>query len=113
MKGTPSWSELINKCEMLGLDLAGRHNIYPFKDGVEPYDIYGAGLIDIELDVLTGEKNIRRVELLQDTGASLSPLVDIGQIEGAFTMGLGLWLSEELKSDPDTGRLMTRDTWVI
>ena len=46
--------------------------------------------------------------------ASSSPLteIDIGQIEGAYVMGLGLWNSEETKFDPSSGRLLTRDTWV-
>ena len=38
--------------------------------------------------------------------------VDIGQIEGAFVMGLGLWTSEEVKYHPDTGALLTKNTWV-
>ena len=28
-------------------------------------------------------------------------------------MSLGLWLSEQMRYDPDTGRLLTHDTWVI
>jgi hypothetical protein len=38
--------------------------------------------------------------------------VDIGQVEGAFVMGLGLWTSEEVKHDPTTGDLLTKNTWV-
>jgi xanthine dehydrogenase/oxidase len=38
--------------------------------------------------------------------------VDIGQVEGAFVMGLGLWTSEEVKHDPITGDLLTKNTWV-
>jgi xanthine dehydrogenase molybdopterin-binding subunit B len=33
-------------------------------------------------------------------------------MEGAFVMSLGLWLTEELKYNPETGRLVTADTWV-
>ena len=32
----------------------------------------------------------------QDTGSSVNPLVDIGQMEGAFVMSLGLWLTEQV-----------------
>ena len=35
----------------------------------------------------------------------------IGQVEGAFIMGLGLWTSEEIKFDPATGELLTKNTW--
>lgn len=43
---------------------------------------------------------------------SLSPEVDIGQVEGAFVMGLGYWLTEEIIFDPNTGSVLTDRTWV-
>lgn len=76
------------------------------------YDIWGCAVTEIEVDVLTGEKNVRRVDLVEDTGSSVNPAIDVGQMEGAFVMSLGLWLSEQLKYDPETGRLLTIDTWV-
>ena len=39
--------------------------------------------------------------------------VDVGQLEGAFIMGLGLWTSEQLKYHPTTGELLTKNTWVF
>ena len=53
-----------------------------------------------------------RTDIIEDTGSSLSPEIDIGQIEGAFTFGLGLWTSEEIKFHPLTGKILTYDTWV-
>ncbi len=61
---------------------------------------------------MTGEKNVRRVDLMEDTGNSISPLVDLTQVEGGFVMALGLWLQEEITYDPTTGRLQNFDTWV-
>lgn len=81
-------------------------------DGPANYDIWAACITEVEVDVLTGEKNVVRTDIIQDTGMSMSPEVDLGQIEGAFVMALGLWTSEEIKFDPQTGRLLTRDTWV-
>jgi len=38
--------------------------------------------------------------------------VDLGQVEGAFVMGLGLWLTEEIQYNPTTGRMLNFDSWV-
>lgn len=40
----------------------------------------------------------------------MSPLVDIGQIEGAFVMGMGYWTTENLIFTKE-GRLLTDTTW--
>jgi xanthine dehydrogenase/oxidase len=55
---------------------------------------------------------VLRVDLVEDAGQSMSPMVDVGQIEGSFVMGMGYWLTEELIHDPDTGRLLNTRTWV-
>ncbi len=64
------------------------------------------------MDVLTGELNVCRVDLTEDTGTSVNPAVDVGQVEGALSMSLGLWTTEEIKFDEKTGRLLTYDAWV-
>lgn len=35
------------------------------------------------------------------------------QVEGAFMMGLGYWLTEKLDYDAKTGELTTYNTWVL
>ena len=42
----------------------------------------------------------------------MNPELDIGQVEGAYTMGLGLWLTEKIIYDPQTGKNLTNGTWV-
>ena len=43
---------------------------------------------------------------------SLSPALDLGQIEGGFVMGMGYSMAEEINYDPTTGKILTNDTWV-
>ena len=43
---------------------------------------------------------------------SLNPLIDIGQVEGAYIMGLGYFLTEKLVYDGTSGELLTNGTWV-
>jgi xanthine dehydrogenase large subunit len=70
------------------------------------YFAYGAAVSEVEVDTLTGEHAIRRVDILHDAGRSLNPAVDMGQIEGGFVQGAGWLTSEELWWD-DKGALRT------
>ena len=45
----------------------------------------------------------RGVDIVHDVGDSLSPLVDIGQIEGAFVQGAGWLTLEDLRWDTGDG----------
>ncbi|CAB3359550.1 Hypothetical predicted protein [Cloeon dipterum] len=105
-----SWLELIKNAHGKQIDLVATYMFTP-KDNVKRYNIWGAAIAEVEVDILTGEKQILRVDLLEDAGQSMSPMVDIGQIEGAFVMGMGYWLTEELIHDPTTGRLLNTRTW--
>ena len=44
------------------------------------YFVYGAGCSEVEVDTLTGDFNVLRADLLMDTGNSLNPAIDIGQV---------------------------------
>jgi len=104
------WKTLIEQCFNSNVDLTARHYYTP-DDKISGYIIHGATVSEVEVDVLTGEKLIHRVDILEDAGESLSPLIDIGQIEGAFIMGVGLWTSEKITYDPATGEKLSRGTW--
>lgn len=60
------------------------------------YYTYGAACSVVELDVLTGEHLVLKSDIVMDVGKSLNPAIDIGQIEGAFMQGVGLFTMEEL-----------------
>jgi xanthine dehydrogenase large subunit len=70
------------------------------------YFAYGAAVSEVEVDTLTGEYRIRRVDILHDVGRSLNPAIDRGQIEGGFVQGAGWLTSEELWWD-EQGALRT------
>ncbi len=70
------------------------------------YFAYGAAVTEVVIDTLTGENRILRADLLHDTGTSLNPSLDIGQVEGAYVQGAGWLTTEELVWD-DNGDLRT------
>ena len=55
------------------------------------------------MDGFTGAYRLRRVDIVHDVGDSLSPLIDIGQIEGGFVQGAGWLTLEELRWDTSDG----------
>ncbi|MEU6099943.1 xanthine dehydrogenase molybdopterin binding subunit [Streptomyces flaveolus] len=79
----------------------------PFK-----YFAHGAAATEVEVDGFTGAYRIRRVDIVHDVGDSLSPMIDIGQVEGGFVQGAGWLTLEDLRWDtsdgPNRGRLLTQ-----
>jgi xanthine dehydrogenase/oxidase len=69
------------------------------------YCVYGTACSEVEVDCLTGDHHVLSVNIVMDIGDSLNPAVDIGQIEGAFIQGYGLFTMEELRIRPDGTRL--------
>nr|XP_037873009.1 aldehyde oxidase 2 isoform X1 [Bombyx mori] len=106
----PKWEDIIKKAFNNDIDLQASY-MYSNKDGLKPYDVYGVVVMEVEVDILTGNHDVLRVDLLEDTGRSMSPGIDVGQIEGAFIMGLGYWTSEKVIYDQETGKLLTDRTW--
>jgi xanthine dehydrogenase large subunit len=70
------------------------------------YYAYGAACSEVSIDTLTGEYLMERTDILHDVGRSLNPVIDIGQVEGAFVQGMGWLTTEELWWDTK-GRLRT------
>ncbi|XP_062980216.1 xanthine dehydrogenase/oxidase-like [Elgaria multicarinata webbii] len=71
------------------------------------YFTYGVACSEVEIDCLTGDHKNLRTDIVMDVGTSLNPAIDIGQIEGAFAQGIGLFTLEELRYSPE-GNLYTR-----
>ena len=70
------------------------------------YYTNGAAVTEVDIDRLTGEMKVTRVDVLMDVGRSINPAVDVGQIVGGFVQGMGWASTEELRYGPD-GSLLT------
>lgn len=75
------------------------------------YFTQGVTAAEVEIDCLTGSFTCLRADIKMDVGRSINPSIDYGQIEGAFTQGLGLFTMEEslwLRNGPMAGNLFTK-----
>eukprot|EP00897_Mesotaenium_endlicherianum_P009379 jgi/Mesen1/846/ME000112S10986 len=101
-----AWAQLISSAVTAGVDLQARGRVHqgPSPDGDFQYMSYGASVTEAEVDILTGDTRLLRCDLLLDCGKSLNPAVDIGQVQGAYVMGLGYFLTEEFTYDNTSGQ---------
>lgn len=74
-----TWEEIVQQSHYDGIDLQTQY-MYSSKDGLKPYDIYAVVILELEIDILTGNHDVLRVDLIEDVGQSLSPEIDIGQV---------------------------------
>ena len=70
------------------------------------YYAFGGAISEVEVNGLTGEYRVLRVDVLHDVGHPLAPSIDIGQVEGGFVQGMG-WLTCEEVIYNDSGKLIT------
>ncbi|XP_026741820.1 indole-3-acetaldehyde oxidase-like [Trichoplusia ni] len=105
----PTWELLVETAFNRGINLQSSYRVTA--NDQAPYRCGGVALAEVELDILTGEHDITRVDIVEDVGTSTNPELDIGQVEGAFVMGVGYWTHEELIYDEKTGELLTDRTW--
>ena len=71
------------------------------------YFTYGVAATVVEIDCLTGDHVVLKTDIVMDIGESINPAIDIGQIEGAFAQGYGLFMLEQMVHSPD-GKLWTK-----
>merc|ERR1712202_76015 len=88
----------------------GFHDGSPGKVQTYDYYIWGAAVSVVELDVLSGRRTILSTDIAYDCGQSLNPMVDIGQVEGGFMIGVGELFDEQILFS-DAGVMKTAGTW--
>lgn len=69
-----------------------------------PFYTFGAGAVEVEVDLITGNVKVLKAVLVMDTPV-INPLLAEGQAYGGIVMGVNLALREELVFD-DKGRLL-------
>lgn len=68
------------------------------------YHVYGTAVTTVTIDCLRGIYEVDDVKIVHDFGASMNPVVDLGQIEGGLVQGIGWMTMEEIIYDEE-GRL--------
>lgn len=103
------WEQITAQAFAANIDLTAVYHSKP--TDLEGYVVWGLTCAELEVDILTGNVQVTRIDLLEDVGESMSPGIDIGQLEGSFIMGLGYYLTEALVYDFSTGELTNNRSW--
>uniref|UniRef100_A0A3Q2NRT4 Xanthine dehydrogenase n=1 Tax=Fundulus heteroclitus TaxID=8078 RepID=A0A3Q2NRT4_FUNHE len=109
-----SWEDWVSRTKDINLSANGFYRTpdlgYDFDTNsgrVFNYYSYGVACSEVEIDCLTGTHKNLSTTIVMDVGHSLNPAIDVGQVEGGFMQGLGLFTLEELHYSP-RGVLLTR-----
>lgn len=110
-----SWNKLAKDAQWARVDL-GEHAFYATpnlhydmtteKGRPFAYYSYATSITEVLLDCVRGTYDIESIDLVQDVGESLSPAIDVGQIEGAVIQGMGWATLEQIRYGAD-GRVLT------
>eukprot|EP00746_Dinoflagellata_sp_MGD_P147066 gnl/MRDRNA2_/MRDRNA2_79451_c0_seq2.p1 gnl/MRDRNA2_/MRDRNA2_79451_c0~~gnl/MRDRNA2_/MRDRNA2_79451_c0_seq2.p1 ORF type:complete len:761 (+),score=132.80 gnl/MRDRNA2_/MRDRNA2_79451_c0_seq2:237-2285(+) len=75
------------------------------------YTTYCGSVVEAEVDGLTGEYQLRHASVHFEGGPVMHGGVEIGQVEGAYLMGVGAMTTEEVLYNQRTSRFMNDNTW--
>ncbi|MEG0596632.1 MAG: xanthine dehydrogenase molybdenum-binding subunit XdhA [Oscillospiraceae bacterium] len=67
---------------------------------------FGCCFAEIEVDIPVGKIKVLNIVNVHDSGILINPKLAEAQVHGGMSMGLGYALSEEMKYDEKTGRLL-------
>jgi putative selenate reductase molybdopterin-binding subunit len=69
---------------------------------------FSAQYAEVEVDMETGQVEVKRLVIAVDCGTAINPITASGQVEGGLIQALGYSLCEEMAYD-EKGRLLTTD----
>ena len=93
--------ELLEDAQILGKGARG-----PNPTGMSVLT-FGVQVVEVAVDIETGEVRVERVYAAHDVGRIINPLGARSQVEGGIIQGIGHTLSEQRLHDPETGRILT------
>ena len=93
--------ELLEDAQILGKGARG-----PNPTGMSVLT-FGIHVVEVAVDVETGEIRVERVYAAHDVGRIINPLGARSQVEGGIIQGIGHTLSEVRLHDPENGRILT------
>lgn len=67
---------------------------------------FGCCFCEVEVDIPVGKVKVLRIVNVHDSGRLINPKLAEAQVHGGMSMGLGYALSEEMKLDEKSGRLL-------
>jgi len=109
-KGQGSWKQIVANAAKAGATLSAT-GVHDNSEGKAGYPVPCMALAVVEIDVQTGDVQVKKADIQQDCGRSLNPAVDVGQIEGCFIQGLGFCLHEEELIDPNDYHMTNNSPW--
>jgi CO/xanthine dehydrogenase Mo-binding subunit len=81
----------------------GLHSGNDAQPGYLPFFVTGAHLVEVDVNVETGQVRVVRVVAAHDVGRAINPQGAQGQVEGAVLMSIGAALMEEYLPGVSTG----------
>jgi xanthine dehydrogenase molybdopterin-binding subunit B/xanthine dehydrogenase iron-sulfur cluster and FAD-binding subunit A len=111
---SPAQSTAVNDLVFQGRSVngaaMGTGAVYDLQNVISKTPTYVASMSEVEVNILTGNVNPIRVDIIGDVGNSPNPDVDIGQMYGGYIFSLGQIFKEERTWNSSMKSLIT-DTW--